>query len=99
MRITFGLPGLGGAVSSLPTVYQSLRSLLDWKGRYDAGVSVVSATSSYVPEWIYPVTLIVAILLIWWDSRRQKKEFTIVVSPLAIAVVATIAALGSGPIK
>jgi len=92
MRFRFGLPTIGAVLLNVPILWQLLKWLLDWKGRYDAGVSLVS----WIPYWGYFVALLVGLSLIYWDRRRAgKKEVTVEISPFALATVASFIALGA----
>lgn len=94
MQIKVGWGGIAGIALNAPAFFASVKWLLDWKGRYDAGASVVTDLVAYLPLWFYPLALVVGVLLLWWDSRRTKREVTIEITPLAAAAVATILAAG-----
>ena len=102
MRFTFGLPSIAGVLFNLPSLFQFIKWVLDWRGRYDAASSLsesgrgpMTEFLSYIPPWFYPVALIGGIVLIWWDSKRPKREITVSVSPLAAALFVTVLALGA----
>jgi hypothetical protein len=97
MRFTFGFPSLAGVLFNLPSLFQFIKWILDWKGRYDAaesGRGPMTEILSHIPPWFYPVALIAGIVLIWWDSKRAKREITVSISPLAAALFVTVLALG-----
>jgi hypothetical protein len=100
MRFTFGFPSIAGVLFNLPIVLQFIKWLLDWKGRYDAASSLSEAGRepmteflSYIPLWFYPVAVAGGIGLVWWDSKRSKREITVSFSPLAAALFATLLTL------
>jgi hypothetical protein len=101
MRFTFGFPSIAGILFNLPSIFQSIKWVLDWKGRYDAASSLREAGGpmtdllAAIPPWFYPVALFAGIGLIWWDSKRPTREITVSISPLATAVVVTLLALGT----
>jgi hypothetical protein len=102
MRFTFGFPSLAGVLFNLPSLLQFIKWVLDWKGRYDAASSLsdsgrgpMTEFLSYIPPWFYPVALIAGIGLIWWDSKRPKREITVSISPLVAALFVTVLALGT----
>jgi hypothetical protein len=37
--------------------------------------------------WVYPVAFLVGLLLIWWDTRRKRREIVIDVSPIMVALI------------
>lgn len=100
MRFTFGFPTIAGVLFNLPILLNSVKSVLDWKGRYDAASSLKESGGALMefldlPSWFYLVALIVGLGLIWWDTRRPWKEITVSISPLAAALVISALALGA----
>jgi hypothetical protein len=102
MHLKFGLTSIGGILIGATDIWMSIKWVLDWKGRYDAGASIMSGPFSSIPdipEWLYlPLlsTCLVLICLKWWDSRSpQKEKIEIVISPLMLAVLLTACALGA----
>lgn len=91
MRVKIGLPTIGGAILSAPSLWQLLKWILDWKGRYDSARSLIEGGMFNVPPWVFPILFIAGLLLIWWDTRRKRREIVIDISPIAVALVATVA--------
>jgi hypothetical protein len=96
------LPTVVAFAVNIPSLFRGVLWAIDQKGRFDAATSSLDTVGGFgvtrllidPPPWFYPLALVVGLLLIWWDIRRQPIKRKITMSPLAIAVAATIVCVG-----
>jgi hypothetical protein len=88
MRISFRPGLLLGAGLTIPWAWKAVIWVLDWKSRFDAGVSIMNAPLT-LSDWLYLIGLIVGVVLIAANLRGRRKVLVIELAPLSIAISVT----------